>query len=323
MSRGRKTPIKKNEILNVIEDLMGEDIAGLPINLVRWSRRSTYKLSKELKEFDISVCPSSVGKILKIGNFSLRVNRKCVSETHHPDRNRQFEIISETRKRFEDKGQPIISIDSKKKELIGNFKNSGKTWRKNYDKVYDHDFRSQAIGIAAPYGIFEPVYNLGTVVVGKSYDTPEFAVNCIDLWFNNFAQKRYQNVKELLILCDGGGSNGSRSRLWKYYLDQEICKKYGIGIRVCHYPTGASKWNPVEHRLFGPITNNWQGRPLRSFEIALECIQSTSTKKGLRVEAVLNDKEYQKGKKASDSQMKTINLIRNDELPQWNYSFIP
>jgi len=323
LSRGRKTPIKKNEILNVIEDLMGEDIAGLPINLVRWSRRSTYKLSKELKEFDISVCPSSVGKILKIGNFSLRVNRKCVSETHHPDRNRQFEIISETRKRFEDKGQPIISIDSKKKELIGNFKNSGKTWRKNYDKVYDHDFRSQAIGIAAPYGIFEPVYNLGTVVVGKSYDTPEFAVNCIDLWFNNFAQKRYQNVKELLILCDGGGSNGSRSRLWKYYLDQEICKKYGIGIRVCHYPTGASKWNPVEHRLFGPITNNWQGRPLRSFEIALECIQSTSTKKGLRVEAVLNDKEYQKGKKASDSQMKTINLIRNDELPQWNYSFIP
>lgn len=302
---------------------MGEDIAGFPINLVRWSRRSTYNLSEELKEYDISVSPSSVGKILKIGNFSLRVNRKCVSETHHPDRNRQFEIISETRKRFEDKSQPIISIDSKKKELIGNFKNSGKTWRKNYDKVYDHDFRSQAIGIAAPYGIFEPVYNLGTVVVGNSYDTPEFAVNCIDLWFNTFAQKRYQNVKELLILCDGGGSNGSRSRLWKYYLHQKICKKYGIGIRVCHYPTGASKWNPVEHRLFGPITNNWQGRPLRSFEIALECIRSTSTKKGLRVEAVLNDKEYQKGNKASDSQMKTINLMRNDELPQWNYSLIP
>lgn len=301
---------------------MGEDIAGFPINLVRWSRRSTYKLSAELKEIDLSVSPSSVGKILKIGKFSLRVNRKCVSETYHPDRNRQFEIISETRKRFEDNGQPIISIDSKKKELIGNFKNSGKTWRKNYDKVYDHDFRSHAIGIAAPYGIFEPVYNLGTVVIGKSYDTPEFAVNCIDLWFNTFAQKRYQNVKELLILCDGGGSNGSRSRLWKYYLNQEICKKYGICIRVCHYPTGASKWNPVEHRLFGPITNNWQGRPLRSFEIALECIQSTSTKKGLRVEAVLNDKEYQKGNKVSDSQMKTINLLRHDELPQWNYSFV-
>lgn len=302
---------------------MGEDIAGFPVSLVRWSRRSTYRLSEELKEYNVSACPSSVGKILKSSNFSLRVNRKCVAETYHPDRNRQFEIISEIRKRFEDKDQPIISIDSKKKELIGNFKNPGKTWRKNYDKVYDHDFRSNAIGIAAPYGIFEPVYNLGSVVVGMSYDTPEFAVDCIELWLNEFAQKRYRNIKELLILCDGGGSNGYRARLWKYNLHQEVCKKYGIPIRVCHYPTGASKWNPVEHRLFGPITNNWQGRPLRSFEIALECIRSTSTKKGLRVDAVLNDKEYQKGIKVSDSQMKMISLIRHDELPQWNYSLIP
>lgn len=302
---------------------MGEDIAGFPVSLVRWSRRSTYRLSEELKEYNVSACPSSVGKILKSSNFSLRVNRKCVAETYHPDRNRQFEIISEIRKRFEDKDQPIISIDSKKKELIGNFKNPGETWRKNYDKVYDHDFRSNAIGIAAPYGIFEPVYNLGSVVVGMSYDTPEFAVDCIELWLNEFAQKRYRNIKELLILCDGGGSNGSRTRLWKYNLHQEVCNKYGISIRVCHYPTGASKWNPVEHRLFGPITNNWQGRPLRSFEIALECIRSTSTKKGLRVDAVLNDKEYQKGIKVSDSQMKMISLIRHDELPQWNYSLIP
>jgi hypothetical protein len=307
----------------VLEDLMGEDIAGFPVSLVRWSRRSTYKLSEELKEYNIFACPGSVGNILKSSKFSLRVNRKSVAETYHPDRNRQFEIISETRKRFEDKDQPIISVDSKKKELIGNFKNPGKTWRKNYDKVYDHDFRSHAIGIAAPYGIFEPVYNLGTVVVGMSYDTPEFAVDCIELWLNEFAQKRYHNIKELLILCDGGGSNGARTRLWKYDLYQEVCKKYCISIRVCHYPTGASKWNPVEHSLFGPITNNWQGRPLRSFEIVLECIRSTSTKKGLRVEAVINDKEYQKGIKVSYSQMKQINLIRHDELPQWNYSLVP
>src|SRR4030065_2036325 len=142
-------------------------------------------------------------------------------------------------------------------------------------------------------GIFEPVYNLGTVVVGMSYDTPEFAVDCIELWLNEFAQQRYHNIKELLILCDGGGSNGARTRLWKYDLYQEVCKKYGISIRVCHYPTGASKCHPVEHRLFGPITNNWQGRPLRSFDIVLECIRSTSTKKGLRGEAVFNGKEYQ------------------------------
>lgn len=304
----------------MLEELMGEDIAGAPISTVRWSRRSTYQLSEELKEFDISACPSSVGNILKDNKFSLRANRKCITETYHPDRNRQFEIITEMRKRFEDQGQPIISIDSKKKELIGNFKNSGKTWRKTYDKVYDHDFRSHAIGIAAPYGIFEPTYNLGTVVVGMSYDTPEFAVDCINLWLNEFAQKRYPNIGELLILCDGGGSNSSRARAWKYNLYQEVSKKYGLSIRVCHYPTGASKWNPVEHRLFGPITNNWQGRPLRSFEIALECIRSTTTKKGLKVNAILNNKEYQKGIKVSDSQMKRINLTWNDELPKWNYT---
>lgn len=302
---------------------MADDIAGCPVSLVRWSRRSTYNLSEELKENSVFACPSSVGKILKDNKFSLKSNRKCISETYHPHRNRQFEIIAETRKRFEDAGHPIISVDSKKKELIGNFKNPGKTWRKNADKVYDHDFRSNAIGIAAPYGIFEPIYNLGTVIVGGSYDTAEFAVDCIELWLNDFAQKRYDNLQELLILCDGGGSNGARLRLWKYELYQKLCKKHGISVRVCHYPTGASKWNPIEHRLFGPITANWQGRPLRSFEIALESIRSTSTKKGLKVDAVRNDKEYQKGIKVSDSQINSINLVRHDVLPLWNYSLVP
>jgi len=302
---------------------MADDIAGCPVSSRRWSRRSTYNLSMELKEHDIDACPGSVGSILKEYRFSLRVNRKSIAETHHPDRNRQFEIISATRKRFEDAGQPIVSIDSKKKEPIGNFKNPGKTWRIEPDEVFDHDFRSLAIGLAVPYGIFEPVYNLGTVVVGQSYDTAEFAVDCIDLWLNEFAQKRYSSIKELLILCDCGGSNGTRVNLWKYELYRGICKKYGISIRVCHYPTGASKWNPIEHRLFGPITNNWQGRPLRSFDIVLEAIRSTTTNKGLKVDAVLNSKEYQKGIKVSESQMKDINLVRHDELPQWNYSLVP
>jgi hypothetical protein len=307
----------------VLEELMADDIAGCPASLIRWSRRSTYKLSEELKEKNIFICPGSVGNILKENKFSLRANRKCICETRHPDRNRQFEIIAETRKRFEDAGQPIISVDSKKKELIGNFKNPGKTWRKNYDKVYDHDFRSYALGIAAPYGIFEPVYNLGTVFVGMSYDTAEFAVDCIEQWLNDFARKRYSDIRELLILCDGGGSNGVRVRFWKYALYQQICKKHGICIRVCHYPTGTSKWNPVEHRLFGPITKNWQGRPLRSFDIAIECIRSTGTKKGLKVEAILNNREYQKGIRVSDAQMKQINVVRHNELPLWNYSFVP
>lgn len=302
---------------------MAEDIAGSPVSSIRWSRRSTYKLSEELKEYNILACAGSVGNILKENRFSLRANRKSIAETYHPDRNRQFAIIAETRKRFEDKGQPIISVDSKKKELIGNFKNPGRTWRKEPDNVFDHDFRSYAIGLATPYGIFEPVYNLGTVVVGMSSDTAEFAVDCIELWLNDFAQERYDNIKELLILCDSGGSNGFRMRLWKYELYQEICQKYGITIRVCHYPTGASKWNPVEHRLFGAITSNWQGRPLRSFDIALECIRSTRTKKGLQVDAVLNQKEYSKGIKVSDGQMQEINLVWYDELPKWNYSLCP
>lgn len=280
-------------------------------------------MSQELKDYSIFACPSSVGSILKDNKFSLKANRKCIAETYHPDRNRQFEIIAEMRKRFEDKEYPIISVDSKKKELIGNFRNPGKTWRKGYDKVYDHDFRSYAIGIAAPYGIFEPIYNLGTVFVGRSYDTAQFAVDCIEKWIKEFAQKRYSNLKQLLILCDCGGSNGARTRLWKYGLYEKLCKQYGISVQVCHYPTGASKWNPIEHRLFGPITDNWQGRPLRSFEIAIECIRSTSNKKGLKVDAVLNTKEYQKGIKISDYQMKQINLVRHDELPLWNYSLVP
>ena len=302
---------------------MEDDIAGCPVSSIRWSRRSTYSLSEELKEYYIFACPSSVGMILKKNKFSLRANRKCIAETYHPDRNRQFEIIAETRKRFEDAGQPIVSVDSKKKEQIGNFNNPGRTWRKKDDKVFDHNFRSHGIGVAAPYGIFDTVHNLGTVIVGKSFDTAEFAVDCIEVWLNDFAQERYLNIKELLILCDGGGSNGARIRLWKYELYHKICRKYGISVTVSHYPTGASKWNPVEHRLFGPITNNWQGRPLRSFEIALECIRSTTTKKGLSVDAVLNDKEYQKGIKISDSLMKEINLVRHEELPQWNYTLIP
>lgn len=302
---------------------MAEDIAGCPISSKRWSRRSTYNLSQELKEFSITVCPSSVGTILKANNFRLRANRKCIAETKHPDRNRQFEIIARTRQEFEDRGQPIISIDSKKKELIGNFKNPGRTWRVKADEVLDHDFRSQAIGLASPYGIFEPVYNRGIVVLGTSSDTSEFAVDCIEFWLTTYAQNSYQNLKELLILCDCGGSNGARVRLWKVELFHKICQKYGLVVRVCHYPVGASKWNPVEHRLFSAITSNWQGRPLRSFEIALELIRSTTNKKGLKVEGKLNNREYQKGIKISDCQMKKINLIQEKELSKWNYSFAP
>jgi hypothetical protein len=289
----------------------------------RWSRRSTYNLSRELKDFLITASPSSVGTILKAGNFRLRANRKSVAETKHPDRNSQFEIIAKTRKEFEEREQPIISIDSKKKELIGNFKNPGRTWRKKADEVLDHDFRSQASGLATPYGIYEPVYNRGTVIVGMSSDTAEFAVDCIEMWLTKYTQTATRPTKELLILCDCGGSNGSRVRLWKQELYQKICQKYDLVVHVCHYPAGASKWNPIEHRLFSAISSNWQGRPLRSFEIALELIRATTNKKGLTVEGYLNEKGYQTGKKVTDREMGKIKIVRHAELPQWNYSLLP
>jgi hypothetical protein len=321
--RSRPTTFKKNEIIEVLEALMSDDIAGCPVSSKKWSRRSTYNLSNELKDLGIDASPSSVGNILKSDGFSLKSNRKSISTTHHPDQNRQFEIICETRKHFEDTGQPIISIDTKKKEPIGNFKNPGKIWCREADEVLDHDFNSLAIGRAVPYGIYEPIYNHGTVIVGNSYDTAEFAIDCIELWLNDFAPARYNNIKELLILCDGGGSNGSRVNLWKYKLNNEICKKYGITVHVCHYPLGSSKWNPIEHSLFSPITNNWQGRPLRSFEIVMDSIRSTTNKKGLSVEAVLNTKEYQKGIKLTKEQIQDIDIMRYAELPQWNYAFAP
>jgi len=289
----------------------------------KWSRRSTRKLKKEINEKGISICATSINKLLKTMDYSLRVNRKTIAETHHPDRDRQFKIISDIRKEFEDSGNPIISVDSKKKELIGNFKNEGKSWVKMVQEVLAHDFRSQAIGIGCPFGIYETMENLGTVVVGVSHDTPEFAVDSIETWLTQFGQARYPNAKKLLIFCDSGGSNGYRPRLWKYALYQKISKVYGLSLRICHYPSGASKWNPVEHRLFSFISGNWRGHPLRSYDIMLNLISGTTTTTGLRVDAVLNQKEYQKGIRVTKLQMKEINLIRHDVLPQWNYTISP
>lgn len=302
---------------------MGEDTAGDPMSCRKWSRKSTYTLSDEMADRGIEICANSVGALLRDLDYSLKSNRKTIAETQHPDRNQQFEIISDERRRFEDKGQPIISVDSKKKELVGNFKNPGKTWSKLVTMVLNHDFRSQAVGIASPYGIYETTLNLGTVIVGVSHDTPEFAVESIDFWLQTIGWSRYPGMQELLILGDAGGSNGYRPRLWKYFLYQLISKVHGIKIKVCHYPSGASKWNPTDHRLFSFISKNWAGQPLKSYEIILNHIRKTKTKTGLKVDAFLNEKQYQKGKTIDDSKMKEIKLTRNKILPQWNYTISP
>ena len=286
----------------------------------RWCRRSTRSLSEELETKDLAICPNSVGKMLKDAGFSLRCCRKSIAETQHPDRDRQFRIIAEQRKRFEDRQQPIISVDTKKRELVGNFSNKGKRYRRKPDETSVHDFRSSAQGVAIPYGIYDVRANRGTVVVGTWYDTPAFAVDAIHTWLTTCGLDRYPRLRELLIFADTGGSNGARPRLWKHALYHSISQVYGIRITVCHYPSGASKWNPIEHRLFSQISNNWQGEPLRSYELILGFIASTKTTTGLRVQAMLNDKPYQRGIKVSDSEMRTIPLKTGDVLPQWNYT---
>jgi hypothetical protein len=286
----------------------------------KWCRRSTRSLSEELAAKDMAMCPNSVGKMLKAAGFSLRCCRKSIAETKHPDRDRQFRIIGEKRKRFEDRQQPIISVDTKKRELVGNFSNKGRRYRRKSDETFAHDFPSYAEGVAIPYGVYEVLTNLGTVVVGTSYDTPEFAVDAIHTWLTTSGLDRYRTVRELLIFADTGGSNGARCRLWKHALYHCISRAHGISITVCHYPSGASKWNPVEHRLFSQISSNWQGQPLRSHELILGFIGSTKTTTGLRVQAILNDKPYQRGIKISDSQMRAIKIRDGDVLGQWNYT---
>jgi hypothetical protein len=302
---------------------MADDTAGDPMGSVKWTRKSTYTISHELHKRKIPASPNTTGKLLKRLGYSLKANRKAIAETRHPDRNRQFEVIALMKSRFEALGQPIISVDSKKKELVGNFSHPGRTWRIEPEKVYNHDFRSTAIGIANPYGIFEPMTNMGTVVVGVSYDTPEFAVESIILWLKRSGLKRYPRMNELLIFCDAGGSNSCRARAWKYAIYKKICKAFGITVTVCHFPTGASKWNPVDHRLFSFISQNWAGVPLRSFETVLKYIRSTTTNQGLKVKAILNEKTYEKGVKISDSQLHEIKIERHDVLPQWNYIISP
>ena len=302
---------------------MANDTAGDPMSSRKWSRKSIYTVSDEMEEQNLPICPKTVSKLLKKLAYSLKCNRKEIAETQHADRNQQFEIIAQTRALFEKLGLPMASVDMKKKELIGNFKNAGKTWCKESEKVSIHDFRSHALGVAYPYGIYEPLTNRGLVVVGTSYDTPEFAVEAIAMWLKCSGVAHSSNINHFLILCDAGGSNGYRPRAWKYYLYQKICQTYGMKVTVCHYPSGASKWNPIEHRMFSFISLNWAGTPLRSYETMLRYIQGTTTSKGLEIEAMLHEKEYERGIKISDKQMQEINISKHEILPQWNYTIAP
>ena len=302
---------------------MQHDTAGDPMGGLKWTRRTTAKIAAELSLLDIQVSDRTVAKLLKQMDFSLRVNHKKLSAASPVGRDAQFTHIAEVRERFASQGLPLISIDTKKKELVGRFKNAGASWACQPVQVNDHDFRSDAHGIAIPYGIYDLRANRGTVFVGHSHDTPEFAVDCVETWWLTEGRERHHNATQLAILADGGGSNAANSRLWKYALQKRLCNRLGLTVTVAHYPPGASKWNPIEHRLFSEISKNWAGCPLDSYETILKRIQTTSTTTGLRVQAHFVEKVYEKGIKVTDAQMRELDMTKDPLLPKWNYTLRP
>lgn len=253
----------------------------------------------------------------------LRVHSEEVSTGRHPDRDAQFLYIRSQRQIFSHSGNPVVSVDTKKKELVGRFKNPGQVWSREAIPVNDHDFRSQADGFAIPYGLCDLQNNLGAVFVGTSQYTPAFAVDAIVAWWNGQGQALYEGKSALLILADGGGSNGSRSRAWKFFLQEKLCNGNGLPVTVFHYPPGASKWNPMEHRLFSEISKHWAGHPLDSFETILNYLRTTKTETGLRVTAAFADPPYETGIKISQDQRDRLSILPHDSLPQWNDTLQP
>ena len=256
-------------------------------------------------------------------DYKLRVNRKQIATSKSPDRNEQFLHIGEQRRRYAERGLPVISVDTKKKELIGTFKNPGAAWGQQPRPVNDHDFRSDAIALGIPRGLYDTVANCGSVFVGVSHDTPAFAADTLAQWWLSEGQHRYPQAREILLLADGGGSNGWRCHAWKKALQDRVCTPLDLTITVSHYPPGTSKWNPIEHRLFGPISKNWAGEPLTDMETLLNFIRTTKTETGLRVTAQLLPGEYETGMKFSKAEIRALNLVRNDTLGKWNYSLHP
>lgn len=264
-----------------------------------------------------------ISRLLKAHEYRLRANNKQICSKQDPERNLQFEHIQEQRQEHETAGEPKISTDTKKKELIGNFQNSGQAWCQVAERVNAHDFKQDSLGRAVPHGVYDLQFNRGTVYLGRSADTPAFAVDNIAQWCATERLERFPNSTRLMIEADSGGSNSAVSRAWKYHLQEKVSDRFGLIVTVCHYPTGASKWNPIEHRLFSEISKTWAGCPLRTFPMAAQYIRDTTTQTGLTVRAHLVRKKYTTGEKISDDMMATLNISYHDICPQWNYTIYP
>jgi hypothetical protein len=292
------------------------------MNARRWVRRSLRHLSDDLAKQDHQACPNTVSRLLRDQKITPKANRKDETGPSHPDRNLQFQHIQQQREEFAGAGLPAISIDGKKKELVGNFKNPGAAWCEKAESVNTYDFLHDAKCRATPYGVYDLKRNRGMVAVGTSADTGQFAADCVEHWWQHEGRQAYCGAKKLLILADGGGSNGHRPRLFKSSL-QQFSNRSGLALTVCHYPTGASKWNPIEHRLFSQISINWAAQPLRTLFLMLACIRGVTTRTGLRVRAWLNTKVYAKKLKVTNAEMKALNLERLPICPKWSYIIRP
>ncbi len=322
---GRKRRTEQDgELLGALEALVDPLARGDPECPLRWTTKSTYKLAATLRAQGHPVSPSTVGRLLKERQYSLQGTQKVREGTAHPDRDAQFEYINTQAQAFQAAGQPVVSVDTKKKELVGDFANKGREWQAVGcpEPVRVHDFVERTLGKAIPYGVYDLAANEGWVSVGTDHDTAEFAVATLRCWWEQMGRARYPRATALLITADGGGSNGSRVRLWKVAL-QAWADHAGLTIHVCHFPPGTSKWNKIEHRMFSQITKNWRGRPLESLEVIVELIANTRTETGLTIRAALDEGRYETGKVVTDAELAAVSLEPECFHGEWNYTIHP
>jgi hypothetical protein len=311
-------------LLRALEELVDPVTRGHPESPLRWTCKSTAKLAEELTRQNHAVTDRTVATLLKRAGYSLQANRKMLEGSSHPDRNAQFEHINKQVLAFQKQNQPVVSVDTKKKELVGEFKNPGQEWQPKGEpeKVKVHDFPDKRLGKAIPYGVYDLASDEGWVSVGIDHDTAQFAVASIRRWWTERGLKRFPRAKKLLITADGGGSNSSRNRLWKKSL-QELADELEMTVQMCHFPPGTSKWNKIEHRLFCFITKNWRGRPLTTYEVIVNLIASTTTKTGLVVRAAIDPLEYQTGVEVTDEELARLRITPSKFHGEWNYTIRP
>ena len=322
---GRKSALAKDpSLMRELEAMVEPTASGNPESPLRWTSKSVRRLAAHLQGHGHAVSHQLVSELLAESGYSLQGNRKTREGTNHPDRDEQFRYINRLVKKFQRDGQPVISVDTKKKELVGDFKNPGREWRPQGtpQRVRVHDFLIPAKGKAIPYGVYDLTRNAGWVSIGIDHDTAAFAVNSIRRWWRTMGRRAYPQARVLLITADSGGSNGARTRLWKWEL-QRLATESGLSISVCHLPPGTSKWNKIEHRLFSFISRNWRGRPLVSLATIISLIAATRTRAGLRVRCELDPGRYPQGEKITDAQMSSLNIERARFHGDWNYTIHP